>query len=1013
MLPIEREVDTPDSPEGITHRSSSVRSAENALENGLNQKHLLASQRIERVQVQHSFFSDARTGGQKRPVLIIPPEPKPLVVPIALELESPLKSAASLEITLSGEGPLFKSFSIERRSCTRTIEFPPNVNRLEITLPLPLPSSVRSRLSERKSPLQVRITTLGQSTDFQWDSLLLRPSIGELPRNPLAIASPSHDDIQRLQVGIETRLESIMEWIRTGRGHIYITAPRRFGKTSVIDYCHQSFLQDKDVALVRVECKPSHYGKRGQVFKLVVRALAQKLEANEGPTCDRLDRWQDSEDDWEHLETVLFQKLRHDAIQKRFQRIVVLIDEAQILFARGFIGNAYEFADRMKSFMEGIARTQTGANHAPVFVGYFGRLNLPHLFGQNLRDTFLPPTARVTALSEDEVTAVLRCINAEVDSTVSARQRLREYGINLVFLRDMFGAICDQMAAEHRIYIVRSDVDQAITSMRDHRDIFQYLRDPLNRSDDTNVWQPVRGYPVAIAIAVAAKGEEFVSLRTVVEHLSKLVGGEMITEDLLKRILNDDELNDLVERSRDLVRIKAEPLRQFLRERLPSDDELRLYVAELILPDLELPPGSEKVNVGGEAELHRAVVDGAEVAIRYFLPDANPVRFQREVSALKRLGQQRKPGQPGFLSLPELVKFGRAPNGRLVAVYKWVDGVSIREQLTRCQPGGLPPHLVRTVAYQVATALSVVHGQQLAHRDIKPENILLSNQGVAVLIDFGLVRDTASLSSTNTVGTGLYIPPVGQGTPSGDLYALARTICIMMSGSDSEQGLSKGLSLVEQKFGTAASKVVQRALRPDIDDRGTAQEFAEVFAPVEKKESEFSSERESIGVLFVGRGLNERVRNSLTVATSFADGVVEANLRLVVGATLCCDLIDCLQRERGTHVRAIDSLLNAPDELVSLGLSSAQDSVRLARATNQLRNGFGHWNNLDNQISTATKTVSGKRDHLVPAVQKTLQAVATALYRGNNEQDKQRRESIQQVAARILLRDSDKSRQIV
>ena len=254
------------------------------------------------------------------------------------------------------------------------------------------------------------------------------------------------------------------------------------------------------------------------------------------------------------------------------------------------------------------------------------------------------------------------------------------------------------------------------------------------------MWQPVRGYPVAIAIAVAAKGEEFVSLRTVVEHLSKLVGGEMITEDLLKRILNDDELNDLVECSRDLVRIKAEPLRQFLRERLPSDDELRLYVAELILPDLELPPGSEKVNVGGEAELHRAVVDGAEVAIRYFLPDANPVRFQREVSALKRLGQQRKPGQPGFLSLPELVKFGRAPNGRLVAVYKWVDGVSIREQLTRCQPGGLPPHLVRTVAYQVATALSVVHGQQLAHRDIKPENILLSTQGVAVLIDFGLVR---------------------------------------------------------------------------------------------------------------------------------------------------------------------------------------------------------------------------------------------------------------------------------
>lgn len=1002
MLPSEPAGDSPVPSVSVTV-SASERNTERDNDTSPTEMPPPSARRIEKVQIQNSFFSDARTGGQKRPVLIIPPDPKPLIIPLAVEIEGGLLSASSLEITLSGEGSLFKGLSPERRSITRSIEFPAEVNRLEITLPLPLPESVRSRLSERKSPLQIRATALNQSVDLQWDALLLRTSRGELPRNPLAIASPSQDDIQRLQVGIETRLESIQEWIRSGRGHIYIAAPRRFGKTSVVDYCNQTFQQDKDLVLVRVECKPSHYGKRGQVFKSVVRALAQKLEVNEGPTCDRLDRWQDSEDDWDHLERILVQKLRHDAHQKGFQRIVVLIDEAQILFARGFVGNAYEFADRMKSFLEGIARAPATLTMAPMFMGFFGRLNLRHLFGQNLRDTFLPPTATVTELKEEEVTAVLRCINTEVDSTVSARTRLREYGINLVFLRDMFGAICDKMAAEHRIYVVRSDVDQAITSMREQRDIFQYLRDPLNRSDDTNVWQPVRGYPVAIAIASAAKGAEYVSLRTVAEHLSKLVGGETITEDLLKRILNDDELNDLVERSRDLVRIKAEPLRQFLRQQLPSDDELRHYVAELVVPDLELPPGSEIVDTGGQAELHRAISDGAEVAIRYFLPDANPVRFQREVSALKRLGQQRGPGQPGFLSLPELVKFGRAPNGRLVAIYKWVDGVSLREQIVRCQPGGLPPHVVSTVAFQIANALTIVHGQQLAHRDIKPENILFSTQGVAVLIDFGLVRDSASISSTNTVGTGLYVPPVGQGTASGDLYALARTICIMMSGSDAEQGVTKGIALVEKQFGPESANVIRRALRPDSDDRGTAKDFVRIFSTGEQRPSEFRSDRERIRVLFSGRGLNEQVRNSLTIATSFADGVGDENLRLVVGATLCCDLIDCLQRERGTHVRAIDSLLSASDELTALGLSSASEPVRLARATNQLRNGFGHWNSLEHQLATATRTV-GKRDQLVPAVKKTLQAVAGLLYRGTSELDKQRRDCIQQVGAHVLVR---------
>jgi len=937
--------------------------------------------RVPEFAITHSFFSDARTGGRARPPLMIPPEPKPLMVPVCLEFRERTSMPLSLTVQLSGEGALFKGHGALNRTPEQVIEVPVGADRHEMVLRLTLPENVRKRLNERKNQLSILVSINNQSRELIWDSHLLRPESKYAPKNPLAITSPSLEDINRLRVGVETRLTDIVQWVEQGRGHVYLAAPRRFGKTSVARYCADAYGQSAEMALVRVDCAKTQHGKRGEILKLVVRSLAKRLDVFD-EQIDHLEHWADRELDWDIFERII-EGQRRNASDRKFSRIVVLIDEAQMLFARPATSTAYDFADRLKSSLEHMSRPSD--NMVPLYIGFLGRLNLRHLFGQNLRDTFLPPSESVTELREDEITEVLRSINTEICWTVDSRTRLREYGINLVFLRDLFGTVCKTLTDEHRLFIVRGDVDAAIDRLRND-EVGQYLRDPLNRADDTNNWIPVRGYPVAVAIATATKSDEYVELPRVAERLSQLANSDPMSVELIRRVLSDEEINDIVERQKgsDSIRIKAEPLRAFLRSQRPSETELRSCLAELLLPEFDIPIGAMRVDHGGQAELFRGTVDGADVAIRKLFPDANPVRFQREVVALKKIGQQRAPGQLAYQSLPELVRWGRCSDGRLALACKWIDGVNLRQHLARCRPGGLPTHLVRTIGYQVASALEIIHATDLAHRDVKPDNVMLSTQGVAVLIDFGLARELTTSGSASQVGTNLYVPFAGQGQSTGDLFAFTRMLCVLLSGDETELAVNTGLQVAAKSWGNEVAALLKRALRSDTKDRGSARELTRALAPRDAKPSEFEHIRQQLPRLF-GSLDAAPVRQSLNAAISFADGVEDSNLRLVTAAALFVELLECVRKRHSTAPlwRSMGDLLGNPTELRALGFSLTEAELADLRVVNSLRNAFGHWSSLPDKIRHAENRL-GKGMKLHTTVQRALATVAEVLLTGKD-----------------------------
>jgi F-box protein 11 len=134
---------------------------------------------------------------------------------------------------------------------------------------------------------------------------------------------------------------------------------------------------------------------------------------------------------------------------------------------------------------------------------------------------------------------------------------------------------------------------------------------------------------------------------------------------------------------------------------------------------------------------------------------------------------------------------------------------------------------------QVAGALDLIHGSKLLHRDIKPENIIITEEGRAVLLDFGTAREFAAgktrrMTTTLTPG---YAPleQYGQRARFGvftDIYALGATLYHVLSGempihaTDRATGVKlPALQGINPKVSRSVSSAVMWALEMRVDKR--------------------------------------------------------------------------------------------------------------------------------------------------------------------------------------------------
>ena len=239
----------------------------------------------------------------------------------------------------------------------------------------------------------------------------------------------------------------------------------------------------------------------------------------------------------------------------------------------------------------------------------------------------------------------------------------------------------------------------------------------------------------------------------------------------------------------------------------------------------------EKIGNGGMATVYKAT---DKVLKRYVAVKILRDEFTTDEEFIKRFEVEAQ--SAARLTHPNIVSiYDVGVDGNLYyIVMELIQGKTLKEIIIK-ERGPLPWKWSINVAIQIASALEMAHRNNIIHRDIKPHNIIITEDGIAKVTDFGIAKAVSNSTITafgTTIGSVHYFSPEhargGYTDAKSDLYSLGVVMYEMVTGKvpfDADTPVSVALKHMQEEpeepievnpnLPTAVNKIIMRALKKD------------------------------------------------------------------------------------------------------------------------------------------------------------------------------------------------------
>lgn len=242
---------------------------------------------------------------------------------------------------------------------------------------------------------------------------------------------------------------------------------------------------------------------------------------------------------------------------------------------------------------------------------------------------------------------------------------------------------------------------------------------------------------------------------------------------------------------------------------------------------------------------------GESLILRFMHPELTAEEASRE-RFLREVKYSRKVSHPNVIRIHDMLS-----KDNLSAIsmeYFESRGIDeyLREQKYFSNKQGLD------ILLQVANGMAAAHNQDVIHRDLKPSNILMNDDGLVKVVDFGIASASSDTESTLTqagsiIGTPAYLSPErakGQEADHrSDIYALGIIAYGMFTGQlpytgepmsllfQHLEGKAVPIHEIRKEIGPRVSLLVRRMMAVELEDRlQTMEDVAEAIKEVQQKE---------------------------------------------------------------------------------------------------------------------------------------------------------------------------------